>query len=90
MLKNPPATWETLVQKIPGEGNGYPLQYTGLENSMNRWTWQATVHEVTKSQTGLSDFHFLSLQVAQQVKDPLAMQETLVQFLGQEDPLEKG
>ena len=90
MLKNPPATWETLVQKIPGEGNGYPLQYPGLENSMNRWTWQATVHEVTKSQTGLSDFHFLSLQVAQQVKDPLAMQETLVQFLGQEDPLEKG
>ena len=57
---------------------------------MNRGAWQSTVHEVTKSQTGLSDFHFLSLQVAQLVKDPLAMQETPVQFLGREDPLEKG
>ena len=57
---------------------------------MNRGAWQATVHEVTKSQIGLSDFHFLSLQVAQLVKDPLAMQETPVQFLGWEDPLEKG
>ena len=28
----------------PGEGNSYPLQYTGLENSMDRGAWQATVH----------------------------------------------
>ena len=34
-----------------GEGNGYPLQYSGLENSMDRGTWQATVHGVTKSWT---------------------------------------
>ena len=38
-----------------GEGNGYPLQYSCLENSMDRGAWQATVHEVTKSQTGLSN-----------------------------------
>ena len=30
----------------PGEGNGYPLQYPGLENFMDRGAWQATVHGV--------------------------------------------
>ena len=34
-----------------GEGNGNPLQYSCLENSMDRGAWQATVHGVTKSQT---------------------------------------
>ena len=38
----------------PGEGNGYPLQYSCLENSMDRGAWQATVHGVAKSQTGLT------------------------------------
>ena len=37
--------------RSPGEGNGYPLQYSCLENSMDRGTWQATVLEVTKSRT---------------------------------------
>ena len=36
-----------------GEGNCYPLQYSGLENSMD-----CIVHRVTKSQTRLSNFHF--------------------------------
>jgi len=42
---------------IPGlgryleEGNGYPFQYSCLENSMDREAWQATVHGVEKSQT---------------------------------------
>ena len=39
--------------KLTGEGNGYPLQYSGLENSMD-----CIVHGVTKSRTQLSDFHF--------------------------------
>ena len=39
-----------------GEGKGYPLQYSGLENFMN-----CIVHGVTKSQTQLSDFHFISM-----------------------------
>ena len=30
--------------RSPGEGNGYPLQYSGLENSMDRKAWQVTVH----------------------------------------------
>ena len=44
--------------RSPGEGNGYPLQCSGLENSMDRGDWQATVQGVTKSQTRLSDFPF--------------------------------
>ena len=39
--------------RSPGEGKSYPLQYSGLENTMDR-----TVHGVTKSQIQLSDFHF--------------------------------
>ena len=34
--------------RSPGEGNSYPLQYSGLENSMDRGAWQATVHGITK------------------------------------------
>ena len=41
-----------------GEGNGYPLQYSCLENPMDRGAWWTTVHGVTKSQTWLSDFFF--------------------------------
>ena len=41
-----------------GEGNGNPLQYSCLENSMDRGAWWATVHRVTKSQIRLSDFTF--------------------------------
>ena len=41
--------------RCPGEGNGYPLQYSCLENPMNRGAWCATVHGVTKKQTQLSD-----------------------------------
>jgi len=35
--------------RSPGEGNGYPHQYSGLENSMDRGAWQAIVHEIAKS-----------------------------------------
>ena len=39
--------------RSPGKRNGNPLQYSGLENSMDRRAWQATVHRITKSQTQL-------------------------------------
>ena len=39
------------LERSPGEENGYPLQYSGLESSMDRRAWQATVHRVAKSQT---------------------------------------
>ena len=41
--------------RSPGEGKGYPLQYSGLENSMD-----CIVHGVTKSRTRLSNFHSLT------------------------------
>ena len=41
--------------RFPGEGNGYPLQYSCLETSVDREAWWATVHGVTKSWTQLSD-----------------------------------
>ena len=44
--------------RYPEEGNGYLLQYFGLENSMDRGAWQATVHGVAKSWTWLRDFYF--------------------------------
>ena len=63
VVKNPPALagleYKRLesgpwVQKIPGGGHGNPLQYSCLENLMDRGAWQTTVHGVTKSQTQLS------------------------------------
>ena len=41
------------LERWPGEGKGYPLQYSGVENSKD-----CIVHGVAKSQTRLSDFHF--------------------------------
>ena len=57
-VKNLPVMWESWVQSVgwedpPEEGNGYPLQCSGLENSMN-----FIVHGVTKSQAELSNFHY--------------------------------
>ena len=41
--------------RSPGEGKGNSLQYSCLDNSINRGAWWATVHEVTKNQTRLRD-----------------------------------
>ena len=62
VVKNPPtdAADTRDVGSIPGsgrspgeEGHGNPLQYSYLENPMNRGVWWATVNRVAKSQTGL-------------------------------------
>ena len=42
--------------RFSGEGNGNPLQYSCLENPMDRGAWQAIVYGVAKSRTQLSDF----------------------------------
>ena len=59
LVKNQPAMRETWVQSLgwedPLEGNGYPLQYSGLKNSMD-----CIVHGVPKSRTRLSYFHSLT------------------------------
>ena len=51
------------VRKFPGEGDGNPLQYSCLENSMDREAWQATVHGVTKNWTWLSSQHTQSFHI---------------------------
>ena len=43
--------------RSPGEGNGNRLQYSCLENPMDRGAWQATVHNIAKSRTRLSNSH---------------------------------
>ena len=61
VVKNLPASAEDVRDmgsipgsgRSPGKGNGYPLQYSFLENPMDRVAWQATVHRVAKSQTQL-------------------------------------
>ena len=60
VVKNPPASARDSGSipgsgRSPGEGNGNPIQYPCLENSMDRGTWRATVNGVTKSWTRLSD-----------------------------------
>ena len=59
MVKNPPANAEDIrdldsipgLGRSPGDGNGNPLQYSGLENPMDREVWWAIVCRVTESQT---------------------------------------
>ena len=60
MVKNLPANTGDLDSipgsgRFPGEGNGNPLQYSGLENPMDGGALRATVHGVTKSQIRLSE-----------------------------------
>ena len=63
MVENPPANAGDLRDagsipgsgRSPGEGHGNPLQYSCLENPMDRGAWWATAHGVAKSQTRLSD-----------------------------------
>ena len=60
VVKNPPFNARDVGSNLgsgrsPGEGNGNPLQYSCLENPMDRGVWQATVHWVTKSQIRLID-----------------------------------
>ena len=47
-----------LPARCPGEGNGNPLQYSCLENSMDGGAWWATAHGVAKSRTWLRDFTY--------------------------------
>ena len=60
MVKNLPASAGDLSStpgsgRSPEVGNGHLLQYSGLENSMDRGAWRATVHEITKNGTQLSN-----------------------------------
>ena len=54
-------------RRFPAEANGYPLQYSCLENPVERGAWKATVHSVTKSQTWLK---WLSMHIHAQCSWP--------------------
>ena len=63
MVNNPPANEGNVglipgSARLPGEGNGNPLQYFCLGNPIDRGAWWATVLGATKSQTRLGDFNF--------------------------------
>ena len=62
VIKNPPANAGVGLipglRRFPGVRNGKLLQYSCLENSMDRGTWWATVHEVSKTQTWLSNWAY--------------------------------
>ena len=95
LVKNPPVMQETPgsipgLRRSPGEGIGYPLQYSGLEKSMD-----CTVHGVAE----LDTTERLSLSLCGSAGKesprpppprPQAMRGTWVRALGWEDPLEKG
>ena len=65
VVKNPPTNAEDMGSipgsgRSPGDENGNPLQYSCLDNSMDRGAWCAKVHGVAKSRTCLRDLHFHS------------------------------
>ena len=68
VVKNPPCNAGD-VSSIPGsrrspeEGNGYPLQYSRLENPMDRGAWWATVHGAAQGRTGLKRLSSSSKQL---------------------------
>ena len=81
--------------RSPGEVNGNPLQYSCLEDPMDRGAWWATVHGVAKSWTQLSDFSFFLsfpgfVHVSSVVVKNLPAKQVLGLSLGWEDPLEEG
>ena len=53
--------------RSPGEGNSSPLQYSRLENYMNRGAWRATVHGVTENQTQLRTTTLTFIHICKQV-----------------------
>ena len=76
-VKNLPAMQETWVWSLDWEDplekgtHGDPLQFSGLENSMDRRASWATVHGVTKSQTQLTDFPYRGKETSQGIMNKL-------------------
>ena len=76
VVKSPPASARDVrdtgsipgLGRSPGGGYGNPLQYSCLENPIDRGAWWATVHGVAKSQTGLSTAHSTSFTYKDEFK----------------------
>ena len=74
MVNNPPAYAEKVGSipgsgKLPGEGNGYPLQYSCLENPVDRGAWWVTVHRFTRVRHDLPTKQWLN-------KSPLGLRNS--------------
>ena len=69
--------------RLPGEGNGNPLQYFCLENPMDGGAWRATVHGVAKSQTRLNNFTHTHTHIGEGNGNPL-------QYSCLENPMDGG
>ena len=75
VVKNPPANagdirdvgWIPGLGKYPGEGHGNPLQYSCLENPMDRGTWWAAVYRAAQSQTPLKQFSMHTIDYTSQL-----------------------
>ena len=79
--------------RFPGEGNGNPLQYSCLKNSMDRRAWLATVHEVTKSQTVTNTFVVATRSGKQTHSEEQCRQWSAVYYTSEpkaESPLSQG
>ena len=75
MVKSLPAMWETWVPGLarsPGEGNGYPLQDSGLENSMD-----CTAHGFANNGTQLSGFHSFFFSSPERIKSTYFLERYL-------------
>ena len=94
LVKNLPAMWETWIRSLGWED--LPQKGKATHSSILTWRIPWTIQSMVSqrghrvAQTRLSKFHFHASLIAQLGKNPPAMQETPVQFLGREDLLEKG
>ena len=61
-------------ERFPGRGHGNPLQYSCLGNPMDRGVWQATVHGVAESKTGMKQFSVQATTITRLVLIDLCLQ----------------
>ena len=86
VVKNPPANAGDVREvgsvrrsgRSPGEGNGSPLQYSCLENPMDRGAWRATAHGITKSQTQLKRLSTQTCTHAHKIQGCISLNCSLV------------
>ena len=80
LVKNPPAIQETWVRSLGWDdppGKGYPLQYSCLENPVDRGAWWATVCGAAKSQTRLTNTGTFKVSSHTSLLSPKAQGETI-------------
>ena len=96
MVKNLPANAEDAgdiglipgLGRSPGEGNGNPLQYSCLENSMDRGAWQAVAHGLSKGQTRLSMYAYMHTALGNSLKVKVKLTQScqILRLHGLESP----